>query len=84
MEKIAARRNWHVLEFPSFFRDTIFVMGPFSLTGTTLSDRIYKICTPLSTGFVENIHERRAAPARKTRPGAGFRGGAHPHWRCGR
>jgi len=62
------------LELASFFHDAIFVMTPISLTGATLSDRIYKICTPLSTGFVENLRERATIPPREAWPGAGFRG----------
>jgi len=63
------------LELASFFHDAIFVMTPISLTGATLSDRIYKICTPLSTGFVEKKSTSRTPSARKALPDAAFEGG---------
>jgi hypothetical protein len=40
----------------------------------SLSGRIYKICTLLSTGFVENMRRTRAATLRNPLPGAVFRG----------
>jgi hypothetical protein len=66
-----------MIELASFFHDMIFVIRPFSVTGATLSDQIYKICTPLSTGFVEKIRNLPARPVRKAWPGAGFRGVPH-------
>jgi hypothetical protein len=66
-----------MVEFAAFFSGAIFVIGLFSLTGAILSDRIYKICTPLSTGFVEKIRNLLARPVRKAWPGAGFRGVPH-------
>jgi hypothetical protein len=66
-----------MIELASFFHDMIFVIGPFYVTGATLSDRIYKICTPLSTGFVENIRESGSQPARKPLPDAPLRGADH-------
>jgi hypothetical protein len=41
--------------------------------GTALSDQMYKICTLLSTGFVENHAADQAAAPRKPLSGAGFR-----------
>ena len=61
-----------VIELASLFHDTIFVMGPISLTGAALSKRIYKICTPVSTGFVDNVRGARVRAPRKTLPGAAF------------
>jgi hypothetical protein len=66
-----------MLELAAFFSGAIFVIGLFSLTGAILSDRIYKICTPLSTGFVENIRESGSQPARKPLPDAPLRGAGH-------
>jgi hypothetical protein len=63
-----------VLELASLFHDTIFVIKPISLTGAALSKRIYKICTLLSTGFVDNVAACGATPPRKAWPDAGFRG----------
>jgi hypothetical protein len=74
--KIPAEIASQVLELPSLFHDTIFVMKPISLTGAALSKRIYKICTLLSTGFVDNVPARAGTPPRKAWPGAGFRGAA--------
>jgi hypothetical protein len=65
-----------VLELASLFHDMIFVMKPISLTGAALSKRIYKICTLLSTGFVDNVAAPGETPARKAWPDAGFRGAA--------
>jgi hypothetical protein len=62
------------LEAQKVFRGSNFVMGPISLSCGLLSERIYKICTPLSTGFVENIRDAARAFARKPLPDAGFRG----------
>ncbi len=48
--------------------------------GARLSRRIYKICTLLSTGFVDNgIPSAQAAP-RKALAGAAFAGGTARHW----
>ena len=47
-------------------------------SGAALSDRIYKICTLLSTGFVENHCPPRAATPRKPLSGAGFRAMPRP------
>jgi hypothetical protein len=41
---------------------------------TTLSERIYKICTLLSTGIVENARRAMVATSRKALPVADFRG----------
>jgi hypothetical protein len=68
----------HALEWKHFFRGAFFVTAPISLTRALLSDRIYKICTLLSTGFVENARERRPATLPKALPGAGFRGVGPP------
>ena len=56
----------------------------FSLSGRRLSARIYKICTLLSTSFVENIAEANRATPRKALSGAVFRAMACAHWQCGR
>jgi hypothetical protein len=66
-----------VLELASFFHDTIFVMAKIFLTCTALSAPIYKICTLLSTGFVENPQVRPGPSPRKPLPDADF-GGASP------
>ena len=49
-----------------------------------LSDRMYKICTLLSTGFVDNRATRPSAAARKALCGAGFRAIAGPQRDRGR
>jgi hypothetical protein len=64
------------LEAKKVFRGSNFVIGPISLSCGPLSERIYKICTLLSTGFVENIGIAARAVARKPLPDAGFRGAA--------
>ena len=46
----------------------------FSRPGARLSARIYKICTLLSTGFVENRARRRARPRRESLAWRGFPG----------
>jgi hypothetical protein len=63
-----------VLETRELFFRPILVWGAFSLTGARLSARIYKICTPLSTGFVENIVRPRATAARQAFADAVLRG----------
>jgi hypothetical protein len=63
-----------VIEKARFFFGAIFVWRAFFLTGALLSVRIYKICTSLSTGFVENIGAARTTAARKPLPDAPFRG----------
>ena len=73
-----------VLELASLFHDTIFVIEPISLTGAALSKRIYKICTLLSTGFVDNVAARGGTPPRKAWPGAGFRGATRVPCELGR
>jgi len=65
---------WHVLETTVVFFGSNFVQSGFFEAGARLSDRIYKICTRLSTGFVEKIVVPRTAPARKPLPDADFRG----------
>jgi hypothetical protein len=50
--------------------------------GTALSDQMYKICTLLSTGFVENHAGHRTATPLKPLSGAGF--GAMPQAPGGR
>jgi hypothetical protein len=65
-----------VFELASFFHDAIFVTAMIFLTGTALSDRIYKICTLLSTGFVENLPAAGTTPPRKALPDAHFGGAA--------
>jgi hypothetical protein len=67
-----------VLESMSFFHGSILVTAQIFLTCAGLSDRIYKICTPLSTGFVENIGRAGGAPPRKPWPDADFRGTGRP------
>jgi hypothetical protein len=62
------------LEAQNVFRGSNFVIGPISLSCGPLSERIYKICTSLSTGFVENIGELERTVARKPLPDAAFRG----------
>jgi hypothetical protein len=81
-ERAHAERKLQVLESVYLFFGPIFVMGRFFLPGVTLSDRIYKICTSLSTGFVENIRRHRRGTRRKPRRGAGFRGALR--FVCGR
>jgi hypothetical protein len=66
--------HWHVLETTVVFFGSNFVQRAFFEAGALLSDRIYKICTRLSTGFVEKIAVARTAPARKPLPDADFRG----------
>ena len=63
-----------VVETWGVFSRSILVWRAFSLTGTLLSMRIYKIYTPLSTGFVENIRRLRPTAARKPLRDAAFRG----------
>lgn len=62
------------LESTSFFYDTIFVTALFFLTCTGLSNPIYKICTLVSTGFVENPRAAARPSPRKPLPDADFRG----------
>jgi len=62
------------LESAPFFYDTIFVTALFFLTWTRLSNPIYKICTLVSTGFVENPRAAARPPPRKPLPDADFRG----------
>lgn len=52
----------------------------FSLSGIRLSAAIYKICTFLSTSFVENITEANPAIGRKALSGAVFGATARAHW----
>ncbi|MGE5089341.1 MAG: hypothetical protein ACM3QY_09480 [Candidatus Levyibacteriota bacterium] len=52
----------------------------FSLTGRRLSAGIYKICTLLSTSFVENIAEADPGVARQALSGAVFRARTRAHW----
>jgi protein gp37 len=48
-----------------------------------LSDRIYKMCTILSTGFVDNAVRAPRAIGRKALPGAGFGRMPAPHYDAG-
>ena len=59
-------------------------LGIASKTSTParLSARMYKICTPVSTGFVDNAAAPSARIARKALPDAGF-GGVPPASQCG-
>jgi len=45
----------------------------FLAASPRLSDRIYKIRTILSTGFVDNVRAAARAIDRKALPGTGFR-----------
>ena len=49
-----------------------------------LSDRIYKICTLLSTGFVDNLRWRPHPAPRRSLSGAGFRAIDGAHWEARR
>jgi hypothetical protein len=61
-------RITQTIETNGLFSRPILVGAAFSLTGAPLSLRIYKIYTPLSTGFVENICTvRRPAPRKPLR-----------------
>jgi hypothetical protein len=64
----------HLLDSKPFFFGSFFVWRAFSVAGTPLSARIYKICTPLSTGIVEKIAVARTTLARKPLRGAVSRG----------
>ncbi|MGE5103410.1 MAG: hypothetical protein ACM3NZ_01600 [Betaproteobacteria bacterium] len=75
-----AEGKWQVFESRGLFFGPILVIGRFSLPGAGLSERIYKICTPLSTGFVENIRRRWRGMRWKPRRGAGFRGVLRFRW----
>jgi hypothetical protein len=63
---------------------TNLVSLAFFLSGGRLSARIYKICTLLSTSFVEKIAEANRRGGRKALSGAVFRAMAGPHWQGGR
>ena len=69
-----AETHLQSLESASFFYDTIFVTALFFLTWTRLSNPMYKICTLVSTGFVENPRAAARPPPRKPLPDADFRG----------
>ena len=73
-ERKGAETLLQSLESPSFFYDTIFVTALFFLTWTGLSNPIYKICTLVSTGFVENPRVAARTAPRKPLPDADFRG----------
>jgi hypothetical protein len=64
----------HVLEWTAVFFGSFLVWRVFFVAGTPLSARIYKICTLLSTGFVEKIAVPRTTAARKPLPDAVLRG----------
>jgi len=57
-----------------YLASPIFVTALFSLTWTRLSKSIYKICTLVSTGFVENPRAAARPSPRKPLPDADFRG----------
>jgi hypothetical protein len=80
----AAGSMFHAIEFMMEFLGANLVTLAFSLSGRRLSAGIYKICTLLSTSFVENIAEGNHATARKALSGAVFGASAAAHWQCGR
>jgi hypothetical protein len=69
-------RTRQVLETLRVFFGSILVWRGFFLTGGPLSAPIYKICTLLSTAFVDKIGAARTPPARKPLPDVVFRGAA--------
>jgi predicted PurR-regulated permease PerM len=70
----------HCIEFIGNFFVAILVRLAFFLSGRRLSAGIYKICTLLSTRFVENIDRAKQATPRKALSGAVFRATPHAHW----
>jgi hypothetical protein len=60
--------------------DAILCIATIFRAGASLSARIYKIYTLLSTGFVENTAHGRRRIVRKGPRGADFRGIAHRRW----
>jgi hypothetical protein len=69
-----AERPMQSLELTLLFFGANFVTGLIFLPGGILSDRIYKICTPLSTGFVDKRPDHRRVPSRKPLQDVVFRG----------
>ena len=70
----------HCIEFMGNFFVAILVRLAFFLSGRRLSAGIYKICTLLSTRFVENIDRAEQVTPRKALSGAVFRATRHAHW----
>ena|SRR5438876_7970392 len=66
--------NWQHIDPPSQTGDAILSVAIFSTPAARLSARIYKICTPPSTGIVDNVVARTSADARRALRGAVFRG----------
>src|SRR5437899_2125539 len=69
--------NWQHIDPPSQTNDAILSIAIFSTAAARLSARIYKICTPPSTGIVDNVVARTSADARRSLRGAVFRGPPH-------
>jgi hypothetical protein len=72
----AAEAHFQLLVSVQLFFGSFFVRARFSLRCNGLSDRMYKICTLSSTGFVDNGRWRVKATSRKALLGAAFRGAA--------
>jgi hypothetical protein len=70
----------HSIESIGNFSGAILVSLAFLLSGRRLSAGIYKICTLLSTRFVENIDPANRATRRKALWGAVFRATPCAHW----
>jgi hypothetical protein len=70
----AAAANSQTLEIGTEKGGAILGIATISPAPALLSAPIYKICTLLSTGIVENIARRRAPPGRKALSGAAFGG----------
>src|SRR6266496_1883993 len=66
--------NWQHIDTTSQTIDANLGIATFSMTAALLSARIYKICTPPSTGNVDNVGAQAPRGARKPLSGAVFRG----------
>lgn len=78
--KTAAGFALHFIEFLGKNFGAILVRLAFFLSGRRLRAGIYKICTLLSTRFVENIDRAMQQTLRKALSGAVFRATPHAHW----